>query len=140
MAGDDIVVNHDIDPTQDGNNDQVFADLRTDGWPMPLIFQAGIAMEAWQEDNMRLTVAADAIHPINNTESINLGGEFSWREKFFIRGGWRNLFIQDGEEGATFGFGLANRFMGNFRAQLDYAYADFGRLENTQRFSLIVEF
>lgn len=140
MSGDDLVVNYDVDPTQLGNNDRVFADLRTDQWPLPLTFQAGVAMELWQAGNSRLTVAADATHPVDNTESIHLGGEFSWRETLFFRGGLRNLFLRDGEEGATFGFGLATRFLGNFKVQADYAYADFGRLENAERFSLAVEF
>jgi len=140
MSGEDLVVKHDIDPTQMGNNDQIFAELRTDAWPLPLNFQVGVAMELWQTNNTRLSVAADAIHPVDNTESMNFGAEFAWRKNFFLRGGYRNAFLRDGEEGMTFGAGVATRFLGNFRIQIDYAYADFGRLQNAQRVSLGLQF
>ena len=140
MSGEDLVVNHDIDPTQMGNNDQIFAELRTDAWPLPLNFQVGVAMELWENNNTRLSVAADAIHPVDNTESMNFGAEFAWRKNLFLRGGYRNAFLRDGEEGLTFGAGVATRFLGNFRIQIDYSYADFGRLQNAQRVSLAMQF
>jgi opacity protein-like surface antigen len=140
MTGDDLLVYHDPDPYQMGNNDRIFAQLQTQKWPLPLNFQAGLAMEMFQTNSNRLTIATEAMHPINNTESMHLGMEYAFKELFFLRGGYRNLFLRDSEEGFTLGAGFSTRFMHNFQVTLDYAYADFGRLENAQRFSVSLGF
>ena len=136
MSGDDLLVYHDIDESIDGNNDQIFAELKTESWPLPINFQIGVAMEVIENDNSRLTLATDALHPSDNMESINLGMEYAFREMVFIRTGYQSLFLEDSEEGLTLGGGVWLRFMGNFQIRVDYAYADFGRLDNAQRFSL----
>ncbi len=136
LEGEDLLVYHDIDPNKLGNNDRIFASLQTDSWPMPLMFQIGVAAELFQNSTHRLTTAIDAMHPSDNTESLNLGAEYAFREMFHLRIGYRNLFLRDSEEGFTFGAGFTQRFLGNVRVRLDYAYADFGRLQNTQRVAI----
>ena len=140
LSGEDLLVYHDIDPNIQGNNDRVFATLETRSWPLPLNFQAGIAMEVMQQENHRITVATEAMHPKNNTESVHAGFEYAFRELFFLRGGYRNLFLKDSEEGLTLGAGFSTRFLNNLRTTLDYAYADFGRLENVHRFAFLIQF
>jgi hypothetical protein len=140
MDGKDLLVYHDIDPNKLGNNDRIFADLHTDSWPLPLTFQFGLAMDALKSNEHRLTVAVDAMHPSDNTESLNLGAEYAFHEMFIFRGGYRNLFQRDTEEGVTVGAGFAQRFLGNIKFCLDYAYADFGRLQNTQRIAFRMVF
>ncbi len=140
LEGDDLLVYHDIDPYHLGNNERIFAELKTDKWPLPLNFQVGVAMEVLNNTRHRLTLATEAMHPINNTESMNVGMEYAFRELFFLRGGYRNLFQRDSEEGFTLGAGFAVRFLGNFKVTVDYAYADFGRLQNSQRFSINMMF
>jgi len=140
MEGDDLLVYHDIDPYQLGNNERIFAQLATRKWPLPLNFQAGVAMEILNTSPNRITLAAEATHPINNTESIHLGMEYALRELFFLRAGFRNLFQRDSEEGLTLGAGFSARFLNNFKVTIDYAYADFGNLKNAQRFSVILQF
>jgi len=140
MAGEDLLVFHDPDPYQKGNNDKIFAELKTEKWPMPLNFQVGLAMEIINNSPHRLTIEADAMHPIDNKESAHLGLEYALREQFSIRAGYRNLFLEDSEEGLTLGAGFLIRFFNNFQVAIDYAYADFGRLENAQRFSIILRF
>ena len=140
MTGKDLLVYHDIDPNKLGNNERIFAELRTESWPLPLTFQAGFAMELLQNNNHRITVAADAVHPSDNTESIHMGAEYSLRDMIFLRAGYQSLFLEDSEEGLTLGGGIWLRFLGNLQVRLDYAYADFGRLENAQRLSLGIVF
>ncbi|MGQ9853118.1 MAG: PorV/PorQ family protein [Candidatus Oleimicrobiaceae bacterium] len=136
MQGDDLLIFHDPDPKKLGNNDRIFADLKTDPWPLPLTFQVGVAMEAWNSPMHRLTLASDAVHPTDNTESLHVGCEYAFREMFFLRAGYNNLFLRDGEEGLTLGTGVAVRLPGNRAICVDYAYADFGRLENVHRLSI----
>lgn len=140
VTGDNLLVYHDIDPYHLGNNDRIFAQLQTNKWPLPLNFQAGVAMELFQNPVHRLTTAVEAMHPINNTESVHLGFEYAFRELFFLRAGYRNLFQEDSEEGPTFGAGFSHKFLGNLQVMIDYAYADFGQLENAQRFSFSLRF
>jgi hypothetical protein len=140
MNGEDLLVFHDPDPYQQGNNDKIFAELKTEKWPLPLNFQFGLAMEILQKGLHRLTVATDAMHPINNKESMHVGMEYALREQFLIRAGYRNLFLQDSEEGLTLGAGFVVRFLNNYQIIIDYAYADFGRLQNSQRFSVSMRF
>ena len=140
MEGDNLLVFHDPDPYQDGNNDKIFATLKTENWPLPLNFQVGLAMEVIKTNPHRLTIEADAMHPIDNKESAHLGLEYALREQFSIRAGYRNLFLQDSEEGITLGAGFLVRFLNNYQVSIDYAYADFGRLQNSQRFSISMRF
>jgi len=140
LMGKDLLVYHDISPTKLGNNERIFADLHTDSWPLPLSFQVGVAMEVLQSDLQRLTVAADAMHPSDNTESVNLGAEWVYRDWVALRAGYRNLFLRDSEEGLTVGFGVTQRLLGNVQLRFDYAWADFGRLQNVQRVSLGIVF
>ncbi|NIX56904.1 MAG: PorV/PorQ family protein [candidate division Zixibacteria bacterium] len=140
MDGEDLLVFHDIDKQIMGNNERVFSKLETNSWPLPLNFQAGVAMEVFDTRPHRLTLATEAMHPKDNTESLQLGMEYALQELFFLRAGYRNLFLEDSEEGATLGAGFSTRFLGNFQATLDYAYADFGRLENAHRFSASIKF
>ncbi len=139
MSGEDLVHYIDIDDQILGNNDEIFAQLNTDSWPLPLNFQVGLAMELINSSMHRLTLAADAIQPTDNTESINLGMEYGLREWFFLRGGYRNLFLRDGEEGATFGIGASLKSVARIPLRFDYAFADFGRLQNIQCITIALE-
>jgi long-subunit fatty acid transport protein len=140
LDGEDLLVYHDVDEQKLGNNDRIFARLETNKWPIPLNFQAGLAMEVYNSPIHRLTLATEATHPANNTESVHLGVEYAMREMFFLRAGYRNLFLEDSEEGLTLGAGFSSKFFGKLQVFLDYAYAEFGRLENAQRFSIILRF
>lgn len=140
MTGKDLLVYHDIDPNKLGNNERIFAELKTESWPLPLTFQAGLAMELFQSHSHRVTVAADAVHPSDNTESIQVGMEYGLGERVFLRMGYRSLFMRESEEGLTLGCGVWLRFLGNVQFRMDYAYAEFGRLENAQRISLGIVF
>lgn len=140
LSGKDALVFVDIDPIKRGNNDRIEARLDTDSWPLPLTFQAGVAKEIASGNNSQLTLSVDFVHPTDNTESLNLGFEYTLWKAFSLRGGYRNLLIDDSEESFTFGGGLTTHFLGNLKLKIDYAYADFGRLNNTQRFSLALEF
>lgn len=140
MAGDDLLIYHDLDPNKMGNNERTFAELKTDSWPLPLTFQVGLSLDVLNKNWNRFTLAMDAIHPSDNSESIHLGAEYGFHDWFFIRGGYRDLFLSDGEGGVTLGGGVHARFLGNFQVKMDYAFTDFGRLENVQRFSVGIIF
>lgn len=139
LSGKDTQYYFDIDETKYGNNDKISCHLDTDKWALPLIFRVGIAMDVINSQGNRLTIAVDALHPNNNTESINLGMEYGFNNFLYGRVGFRSLFVRDGEGGAAFGSGLRQR-LGTAFVKFDFSYTDYGRLTNAQRFSVGIEF
>lgn len=140
MAGNTNLVLHDLDPNSTGNNDKIPAYLETEDWSLPLNFRVGVAYVPVSNELHRLTVSMDAAHPNDNYESINVGGEYTFNNFVSIRGGYKSLFLKDSEESFTVGFGLMQRLIGNVAIIVDYAYQNFGRLSDIQKFTLSVRF
>lgn len=135
MAGDDLLIQVDPDPTISGNNERINANLETGRFDLPLNFRFGMSMDVVDTEQSRLTVAVDATHPNDNAESVDAGFEYVFNNFVALRGGYRNLFIEDSEQGFTVGGGINYRLQ-TFGFLLDYAYEDFGRLENIQKFTI----
>ena len=140
MEGKDVFVNYDEAPQFGGSNDRIPASKLTDKFPLPLLFRVGVAMDILKSGSNRLTIAADAAHPNDNTEYINMGMEYVFNKNIALRVGYKNLFTLDTEEGFTAGFGTKLKLAGGVALKIDYAYQGFGRLQNAQRFSLGLEF
>lgn len=140
MTGRDLTRLYDVDETREGNNTSVVANLGTDKWPLPLTMRFGLAMEAFQDEKHRLSVAADALHPNDNDESVNFGSEYAFREQLFFRAGYKSLFLDESEEGITLGFGLHFKTRGGPSFALDAAYEDFGRFDAIYKYSLGVSY
>ena len=140
MEGKDVFVNYDEAPQFGGSNDRIPASKLTDKFPLPLLFRVGVAMDILKSGSSRLTIAADAGHPNDNTEYINMGMEYVFNKNIALRVGYKNLFTLDTEEGFTAGFGTKLKLAGGVALKIDYAYQDFGRLQNAQLFSLGLEF
>lgn len=140
MIGDDLLVRHDTDPTRRGNNESLDAFLSTDAFELPLKLQIGLARD-FKILDQRLTLAIDANYPNDNSQWINVGGEISLLNNLIsIRGGYKTLFLQDSQEGLTFGFGLNYDRLGFFKFQLDYAFQKYEFLDNTHSFGVILAF
>jgi hypothetical protein len=135
-----------VDQTKQGSNERIPTNIEMDSWELPLIFQIGVSTNAINTEDYRLTLAADAIHPNNDFESLNLGSEFSFMGFISLRGGWQSLFLtpegqKDAEGGLSLGLGLNSRMLfSEAIVKFDYAYRDFGRLNNIQVFSVAVQF
>ncbi len=67
-----------VDNTKLGSTEQVPTDVEMDDWELPLTFQIGVSTDAINLEEYKLKVSADAIHPNNDFESVNVGGEFSF--------------------------------------------------------------
>lgn len=143
MSGRDLLVQHDIDPTIAGNNETINANLSTDDFPLPILFRVGIstnlARDFFEIDNHDLTFAVDAIHPNDNREYLNVGTEYKFKDFLALRGGYRQLFLEDAEGGLALGFGLHFNIT-QFELNLDYAAIDYGRFDYVNKFSLIFSF
>lgn len=140
ISGSDLNVQHDVNQTIYGNNDQILATLNTDKWPLPLTFKIGAAMDVLDIENHKITVAADALHPSDNKESVNVGMEYLVLDMIALRAGYKSLFLDNTEEGLTLGFGLKYDFSPSLALFIDYAYQEFGILKDTQHFAIGVNF
>ncbi len=140
MLGKDTFVNFDLAPSQDGSNDRIPANLKTDNFPMPLVFRVGLAMDILDGGPNKTTLAVDGAHPNDNAEYMNLGIEYSYDGRLFLRGGYKNLFLIDSEENLALGAGIIYNINNAVIIKFNYSYQEFGRLINTQSFSLAFEF
>ncbi len=131
------MVQHDIDPLIAGNNGNISADLRTEAFDLPLLLRIGVSLDILQgtQDN-HLILSIDALHPNDNKECLNVGGEYTYKNQVFLRVGYKSLFSPDSQQGLTLGGGLQLGISSGRKLALDYAYQDFGILTNVQRFSI----
>jgi Uncharacterised protein family (UPF0164) len=141
LAGSDTRQFIRIDPTKQGSNDQIPADIEMDSWDLPLRFQIGFSTKVVDNDTYRWTVAFDAIHPNDNYESMNVGTELALRDFIFLRAGFQSLFLSDSEGGLSLGIGVSSSLISSSSiVKFDYAYRDYGRLEGVNSFSVAIRF
>ena len=140
LLGTSNLVLHDLDIDNSGNNGDIPAYLETESWALPLTFRVGVAYSPIRTEMHKLMLAVDALHPSDNYESINLGAEYSYNNYVFLRGGYKSLFLEDSEESLSLGFGVKQLLVGNVALMIDYAYQDFGRFSDIQKFSLTITF
>ncbi len=140
LDGKDLYIQTDINTQINGNNDQILAKLNTDSYPLPLTFRVGVAMDILNLPDHKFTIGADALHPNDNAESLNIGAEYVFLNILSLRGGYKSLFLDNSEEGLTLGVGVNYDFNPGLGLFFDYAYQDFGKLDFTQQFSLGIKF
>jgi opacity protein-like surface antigen len=140
LDGRDLYFNEDPngDPGSGPNN--IPSQYRAESYPLPLSFRIGVAWDIDVAEEIRVTPAVDATHPNDNTEYVNAGLEAAWREIVFARVGYKSLWLRDSEQGLTWGLGVHYGITNVGTIKLDYAFADYGRLENIQYLSLGMSF
>jgi hypothetical protein len=133
--GQDLDVKHDAN-TDSPNNRLAPASLATEDYPLPLHFQVGASMTVLSTESIKVLVAADAAHPNDNRERINVGTEMTILGQVFLRAGYR--FNYD-LESATFGAGVVAP-LGGSSLRFDYSYALYKLLANVHRLSVGITF
>lgn len=106
--------------------------LSVDPYELPLIFRIGAAYDLQYSQNSRLTFSVEARDPSDARQQGSIGTEVSFYNTFFLRGGWK---INYDEERLSLGGGLSVKAWQNSDLSVNYAWADFGRLETVHRFS-----
>ncbi|WP_456443387.1 PorV/PorQ family protein [Caldithrix abyssi] len=141
MSGEDLLIQHDPNPNIAGDNANLNAYYETESFELPLRVQIGLARDFYPVDGQRLTLAVEAAHPNDNSEYMNLGGELAlFKERVFIRGGFKSLFMKDREEGLTLGVGYRTPRLGRFHINIDYSFQDFVHLGDVHTFGFILTF
>ena len=128
--GIDLLNPIDIAPFEDGNFADVPWQCRPGQWELHLFFRIGVGLKQLLTDMHRLILAIDAVHPNNNSEYVNIGAQYELKlagqGSFYVRGGYKSLFMVDSQFGMTIGGGLKINLMNNQYIQLDYSHRTMG--------------
>lgn len=138
LDGRDIFFNEDPLPEQ-GSVDQVPGKYRTENFEIPLNLRFGLAWKVAQNEDYSILAVADGSHPNDNAEYINSGVEIALRNIIFLRAGYKALYLQDSEQGATFGVGLRFDSVGA-NLKLDFSWADYGNLKDVKFVSFAIRY
>ncbi|MEW5798088.1 MAG: PorV/PorQ family protein [Bacteroidota bacterium] len=137
--GRDLRVLYDQNTAKYGDNGQLPAQLFTNDFPLPVMFRVGVGMPLHFNETNIITVAVDAFHPSDNTESMSIGVEYMFERFLFLRAGYQNMFLQDSEVGLTLGAGIEYEMSG-YVFNFDYGWADHGRLKEAHRVTVGLSF
>jgi hypothetical protein len=137
-TGQDLAIQFDDNPSVYGDNSALPGQQSTDAFGVPLLFRVGLSYPYELGPRSHLLLMVDALHPNDNAESVNFGAEWSWQDALALRGGYQTLFQDDSDLAWTVGVGL-KRNVGENRFRFDYAWADHARLDETHRFTLVLE-
>jgi len=140
FEGEDNFVYYTYNPDEHGNNDKIFAEIAMDEWDLPLLYRVGLSYITFNTDLHKFQLSIDANHPNDYSESINVGGEYGFKERLFLRGGYKALFKEDSEEGLCAGVGLLYYLSDFVPVKIDYAFSYFGRLKDIHRISMEINF
>jgi len=110
---------------------------------LPINVRLGVGYKPFSN----ITVSTDYTQPIETVGQWSMGGEYGYRDTLFVRMGYRYQGAIDYNQtysgygpavasGLNLGLGL--RALKNYT--LDYAYAPYGFLGTTHRFSLTLKF
>jgi hypothetical protein len=100
---------------------------------MPAVFRVGTSATLMQRADQKLTGSFEFSHPPDNSERMNVGGEYAFRKYLFLRGGYNINYDSEGLAGGL-GFHFPVSVAG--MADLDYAFTDMKDLGAAHRFSL----
>src|SRR5689334_12315214 len=104
---------------------------------IPSIFRVGTSATLMSNGSQKLVGSFEFSHPPDNSERVNVGGEYSFKKYLFLRGGYAFNYDAEGL-GAGVGFHFPVSVAG--MADFDYSYTDMLDLGAAHRFSLRFEF
>jgi hypothetical protein len=139
MSGRDMLLQTEVDPSLESDPTNINANYATDRFDLPLIFRFGLAYKKTLPNNLSLLIAADALHPNDNTESINFGTELVFKDFVYLRSGREHLFQRDSEAGFALGGGV-KLTIGKTFYTIDYTYAQMGLLGHQKKLTLMISY
>jgi hypothetical protein len=100
---------------------------------IPSVFRVGTSATLMQSTGQKLLGSFEFSHPPDNSERINVGVEYAFRDFIYLRGGQNINYDSEGIAGGVgFLFPVSVAGMANF----DYAFTDMKALGSAHRFSL----
>ncbi len=122
----------DVQPLSGGYADYSDSDLRKSfsQVPLPVTFRASFSIEPFTATDYRFRIIADLVHPNDNTEHYNIGGEVVAMEMIAFRGG---LKLNYDDETFAAGVGLNGQKLLGQNIRLDYSYEHFTILPSVHK-------
>lgn len=118
------------------SNDKLNVLLTTDSFPLPLIIRSGVSYSKSFSSQSSILFLLDLLHPSNDSESINIGIEYTLFDLLSFRTGFHSLFNSKSISGETFGIGIKSSKNFILPIDLDYSFSDWGILQMVHRFSI----
>jgi hypothetical protein len=139
LDGQGLTTNIALSPNENGAPQNIPVRYLTNEYSIPLTYRLGLAYDILRAPEGRFTVAFDAVNPNDNTQFVNLGAEYEWKNTIFIRGGYNAIFEKEAEKAWTIGGGIKYG-LGFAIIKFDYTYQRFGRLNDPQWFTIGLDF
>ena len=134
----------DIDPTSDGNNTNVPANLFTEEWDLPLSFKFGAAVPAVKMENYEWLLISEIQQTNDNNLNLDNGTQFSYKTRtveFHVRAGYRDFLLGDEIDAhMTYGAGITLRTGPSTFIVFDFAQVPFEYLGTTTLLDLKLYF
>jgi hypothetical protein len=141
MQGDDLIAPVDIDLNNNGNNSEIDAYLKTKRYALPLMLQAGLALDALSNERIRATLLLDATSPSDNNQSLNVGTELSFFNGMFsVQAGLPELGLKDRTWEYAAGGSVNYRTSNGVGLGVGYAAQGHKYLGLTNRISMTLNF
>ena len=133
--GTDLYIRYDMDPNRYGDNSSVPAAIETEEFALPIVFRIGLGYPLTLGGSHVIEFAVEAQHPSDNSECLNLGMEWMFRDVLALRVGYNSLFQVDSEYGLTAGAGLMWDGLG-YLLRFDYGWTAHERLGSLHHLNL----
>ena len=142
--GIDLLQSIDPTPNQSGDYKDIEGQYRLNEWELPLIFRLGVSLAAINSGMHKLILAVDALHPNNNSESVNVGAIYSILfagvGNISISGGYKALFMDKSEYGLTLGANFQSFLLYNKGWEIGYSYRDHETFGGTHSYGVSLFF
>ncbi len=116
-------------------------DIPFKAYNLPLTFRAGLSFDVFRRAYHSLIGVIEVNHPNDNSESYNLGFQYSYADMFYLRfgkkfrGGFTSFVAASHDEVAAMGFGLQfSNISFDYSYTLNYRMPDISRLGLVYRF------
>lgn len=140
ITGEDLNIEFDPQPGQNGNNNSVPGRISTDEFDLPLTMRVGLSGEVYERAGTRVTLAVDALSPSTADQHLNLGAEVGLLGGLVqLRGGYQELFMQESTRSFTAGGGIRYAF-GQLDLSADYAYEANEYFDGVNRIAVALRF
>lgn len=142
--GIDLLQPIDILPNENGNYKDIEGQYRLQGWELPLIFRIGTSFTPILLESHKITLAVDALHPNNNSKSVNMGANMNTgcRDMESLNYGedTAGFIWMKTDYGLTLGAGFQMDLVNNSKIKIGYAYKEMNILSNTSIYTISLTF
>lgn len=125
----------DIDPSGDGDNQNVTSRAFMDNWDLPLSFRIGLKLPVIKTKHLEWMLLTDAQQTNDNELNLDSGSQLSYLSntvKFHTRAGYKDLFLGDNVDSHfTYGAGFTLKTAGGMAIGVDFAQVPYNYLGQT---------